>query len=139
RPVKLPSVRLGGMVGPSMFTPRSWYGALALKNEVAVIIASNADTPPVAATSRRYTNRAGCFDRLVAVLTSFSVILKADSTQHEIAVLLFRVMVEFTALFVDPVVNCTSRLACGLVLPIPTETLSKIEELTRFVPEASNS
>src|SRR4029077_1492055 len=98
RPVKLNSVFPDTIVGPSMFTPRKGYGAPPVKNEVAVITASNAVTPPVAAASRKYTNRAGCLDRFVAVLMSFRVILKADSTLPVIGLLLFKVMVEFSAL-----------------------------------------
>src|SRR6266853_6067638 len=138
RPVKLNSVLPGTMVGPSMFTPRKGYGASPLRNEVAVITESNADTPPVAAASRKYTNRAGCLARFVAVLTSFRVILNADSTLPVIGLLLFRVMVEFSAFVGDPVVNCTSRLAWGLVVPMPTRPLSKSEELITFAPVASN-
>src|SRR6266851_10186054 len=138
RPVKLNSVLPGTMVGPSMFTPRNGYGASPLRNEVAVITASNAVTPPVAAASRKYTNRAGCFDRFVAVLTSFRVILKADSTLPVIGLLLFKVIVEFSALVAEPVASCTSKLACGLVVPIPTCPLSNSEELITFAPVASN-
>src|SRR6266851_4070365 len=138
RPVKLNSVLPGTMVGPSMFTPRKGYGASPVRNEVAVITASNAVTPPVAAASRKYTNRAGCFDRFAAVLASNRVILKAESTLPVIGLLLFRVMVEFRALVAAPVVSCTSRLACGLVVPMPTWPLSNREELITLAPVASN-
>src|SRR5260370_22361290 len=121
-----------------MHTPRNRYRASALRNDVAVIHESNGVPPPVAAASRKYTNRAGCFDRFAAVLASSRVILKADSTLPVTGLLLFKVMVEFRALVAEPVVNCTSRLACGLLVPMPTCPLSKSEELITLVPVTSN-
>src|SRR5260370_18278520 len=121
-----------------MHTPRNRYRASAFRKDVAVITESNAVTPPVAAASRKYTNHAGCFDRFAAVLASSRVILKADSTLPVIGLLLFKVIVEFRALVADPVVNCTSRLACGLLVPMPTCPLSKSEELITLVPVTSN-
>src|SRR5260370_9568340 len=117
-----------------MHTPRNRYRASAFRKDVAVITESNAVTPPVAAASRKYTNRAGCFGRLAAVLGSSRVILKADSTLPVIGLLLFKVIVEFRALVAEPVVNCTSRLACGLLVPMPTCPLfSKIAEFAMVV------
>src|SRR5260370_10325782 len=102
-----------------MHTPRNRYRASAFRKDVAVITESNAVTPPVAAASRKYTNRAGCFDRFAAVLASSRVILKADSTLPVIGLLLFKVMVEFSALVGEPVVSSTSNDAAGVCVPRP--------------------
>jgi len=102
--VKFPSVFPVAIVGPSMLIPRKLIRCIRTQKTKSPSSPNRTPSPPpVAEASRKYTKRAGCFDRFAAVLASTRVILKADSTLPVIGLLLFKVIVG---------IQCIGRGAC---------------------------